>query len=421
VQRGFDTLLGEAHDWENRAAAACTAADPAVSATRVWTWASRDAWALDFKRGASLLDEARAVDEIEKYNNSSWAFERLSWGGRVNQLNERLANGEVPSSRRRRRLEREVAYLKRRSESSYEHARELGVLTAGLRRLYGRALVIVAQAHRLDRLLSWFTYLLVTALVVGLVRAGPTRAFWADPGVWVAVALPVIAAIYRKVVARHLLNEADSLVNELKSSWLVHLHSAEHGLGRICEQLASSLGEAGSPKIDGDFASAVVLRLDLAETSAPEVPWLASLRGRLHLARAVVAFHQLGLHGELSAMSSAEHEADLRRELATAESLLRRASRCGTDPVAGLALASCLDLALADDDDVQAREEAAGYACRALDLLERLRPNSWDFGFDSTTGVRLAHQWTWSQSFLVRPENSELSARFDLVVDRSGV
>jgi len=232
--------------------------------------------------------------------------------------------------------------------------------------------------------------------------------------VWVAVALPVIAATYRTVVARQLLNEADSLVHELKESWLVQLHSAEQGLGVVCEELASTFAEGGLPKIDEGRASVVLLHLDLAETSAPEVPWLASLRGRLHLAHAVVAFHELS--GGLSATWSAEHEADLWRELATAESLLRRASRCASDPVAALALARCLDLSLADDD-VQAREEAAGYACRALDLLERLRPNSWDFGFDRTTGVRLAHQWTWTQSFLLRPENSQQSARFDLVVD----
>lgn len=415
VQRGFDAILGEARNWEARAAAACTAADAPVAATRVWTWASRDAWVLNFKRGASLLDDARDVDEIERYTNDRWAWERLEWAGRLNQLNERLANGKIASHRRRRRLEQEVADLKRRIDRSYERAEELGTLTAGLRRLYGRALMIVARAHRLDRMLRWFTYLLVTGLFVGLVRGGPTLASAADPGVWVAVALPVIAATYRTVVARQLLNEADSLLNELKDSWLVHLHNAERGLGLVCEKLASTLAESGMPHIDKDYAKAVLLELDLAERSAPEVPWLASLRGRLHLAHAVVALRRLE-RGSDVATENAEHEADLLRELATAQSLLRRASGCASDPVAGLALARCLEFSLADDD-VEGRQEAADYACRALDVLERLRPNSWDFGFDRATGVRLAHDWTWGQSFLLRPENSELSARFDLVVD----
>lgn len=118
VQRGFDALLGEAHDWEGRAAAACVASDQPVAATRVWTWASRDAWVLSSKRGASLLTEARDADEIEKYFDDSWRWERLDWAGRVNYHNEKLANGEVASPRRRRRMEHEVADLERRIERS---------------------------------------------------------------------------------------------------------------------------------------------------------------------------------------------------------------------------------------------------------------------------------------------------------------
>lgn len=194
------------------------------------------------------------------------------------------------------------------------------------------------------------------------------------------------------------------------------LHSAEDHFGLLCEELATTLEKERLPKIDKDYARLVLLHLDLAETSAPEVPWGASLRGRLHLAHAVVAFHRCGLSGELPSAWSAEDEADLRRELAAVESLLRRASRCASDPVAALALAARLDLLLAHDD-VHAREEAAGLARRALDLLERLRPEGWDFGLDNTSGVRLAHQWTWAQFFLLRPESSEQSARFDFVVD----
>lgn len=351
------------------------------------------------------------------------ALERLGWGGRVFHLRERLSSGEVTGPRRRRRMEQEVADLEARSERSHQRAREMGTLTAGIRRLYGRALMVVARAHRLDRLLNWFIYLLVAGLLVGLVRGGPTVASWADPGVWVAASLPVIAATYRNVVAKQLLNEADSLISGLNESWLLHLYTAEYGLGMVCEKLASTLEEDGLTTIDIDAAKAVLLHVDLAEKSAPEGLWLASLRGRLHLAHAVVAYHRLGLQGETSDSEDLEDNADLCRELATAETLLRRASSRGSDPVAGLALASCLDLSLAKDD-VRGREESAGHACSALDLLERLRPNSWDFGFDKTSGVRLAHDWTWDQSFLLRPEDSDLrpedsdlSARFDFVVD----
>jgi hypothetical protein len=234
-----------------------------------------------------------------------------------------------PSPRRRRYLQKERQRIIEEDKRAREAAERAGVTVAGYKRVIGRARVGELSVRSLVAMAQVFIVAMLGLVVVGAIYAGWFVERTPSPEVWAALVLMALAWTYARVVRRDIDLEIAALAAALRDSPLVALHTAEHHL------------EADARGQDRDHREVIYALLDQADERNPDLPWLASIRGRLHLTHALVLVGGF-FEGDKHDVHNSWTRQRLLEELRPATRLLGYAAERGDDPVAALAQARLL-------------------------------------------------------------------------------
>jgi hypothetical protein len=404
LRRACDSVVKEARDWEARAAKAYVERSAAVTTVDVWEWAARDSSVLESSSGKSVIRDAKGRSSLyAKFIDDEWAWERLDF--------------ELSASRMAEEPEGTPPGGTSTSEVLYDTARSLGVNGAGVAPVMGHLRIATATSWDqiiLARRISW-VMLLLLALGVVVSDAGIAAAH--DPGTWGSVTLLGLAVAYVAVVSGDRDLEVRATTAALKQSWLTGMYAAE-------EMLEVSVDDLGTPK--RSWREVVEKRVDQARAAIPNLPWGASLAGRLHLEAALRRMPLLRTpsHPDVPTPTFVTTRLDAQRKqvteaLAQAERLLGPATDRGDDPIADLALSRVLwvKINLHESsheplrhplDQVEIEPRARFLTERALTTLD-----SWNQSGVLTSGQKAARDWARAQAPILRPDLREYRTRFD--------
>jgi len=315
----------------------------AVTTMDLWERAgSMRAALLETGANGESKEDARRILREARRPVGNWGaagtFDRVVDLGRIDrELALSETDPESPSPRRRRYLQKERQRITEEDTRAREAAERAGITVAGYKRVIGRARVGELSVRSLVAMAQVFIVAMLGLVVVGAIYAGWFVERTPSPEVWAALVLIALAWTYTRVVHRDIDLEIAALAAALRDSTLVALHAAEDLL-------------MADARI-GDHEKMIYALLDQAEERNPGLPWLASLRGRLHLSHALSLTH--GFFEGLGDVDGRE-EVDkygarnswmrqrLLEELRPATRLLGYAADRRDDPVAALAQARLL-------------------------------------------------------------------------------
>jgi hypothetical protein len=243
------------------------------------------------------------------------------------ELDRSETDPKPPSPRRRRYLQKERQRIIEEDKRARDAAERAGVTVAGYKRVIGRARVGELSVRSLVAMARVFIVAMLGLVVVGAIYAGWFLERTPSPEVWAALVLIALAWTYARVVRRDIDLEIAALAAALRDSTLVPLHTAEHHL------------EADAR--EQDHGEVIYALLDQVDERNPGLPWLASIRGRLHLTHALVLVRDF-IEGDKHDAHNSRTRQRLLEELRPATRLLGYAAGRRDDPVAALAQARLL-------------------------------------------------------------------------------
>lgn len=339
MHRTCDAVLDEARRSDETILRAHLEHPLAVGTMDLWEVAAEMREALhDDVDGPPDRRERRRVLHAVRAGVSPWGLPgRLDRAADLYRITRELerdpGEGRSPSARRRAHLERERTRIVAQDEEHVRAAQQAGITVYGYRQLRARVRVAVYVVRSLVSLTRAFGLLMVALVALGAIYAGwrtPTDAV--EPEAWAASVLIALAWVYSHVVVRDLALEQRSTDTALSGAVLVRLSEAEAGLGWYWGALEAR-GER-----EGDLRALVQFQIEDVLRRAPQVPWLTSIRGRLHLLQALDAARSI-MVGPFAVESHNDRQRqELRISLRAARRLLGHGSPRDDDPIALLAV-----------------------------------------------------------------------------------
>lgn len=227
---------------------------------------------------------------------------------------------------------------------------------------------------------------LLVLYIAGLCLTGFSHRLVVQPEFWTSTLFLALAAAYTSHTKRSIQIDQDSVQVSVEELPLLHLW--------LLERMVISPGDTDSPQVASErIRTEYAPRVMRLERVAPHLPWLWSIRGRLHLARAL-------------------HE-EVQWPLARAAADLQAAAAQLDDPLTLVALARALE-ELGDHDD-----EVADLTKQALDLLGDSVPTelsrddeAWNWALTSA-GLMEESRWCWPGDLRASFSKNDLQACFD--------
>jgi hypothetical protein len=269
-----------------------------------------------------ILREARRP--VENWGTAAVDLYRID-----RELDRSETDPKPPSPRRRRYLQKERQRIIEEDKRARYAAERAGVTVAGYKRVIGRARVGELSVLSLVAMAQVFIVAMLGLVVVGAIYAGWFVERTPSPEVWAALVLIALAGTYVRVVRHDIDLEIAALTAALRDSTLVALHTAEHLL------------EADAREQNRDHRKVIYALLDQVDERNPGLPWMASIRGRLHLTCALVLVRGF-FEGDKHDAHNSRRWQSLSEELRPATRLLGYAACRKDDPVAALAQARLL-------------------------------------------------------------------------------
>jgi hypothetical protein len=419
LHRTNDVVAEEARQLEDCLVTAFEDHPEAVTSADLWERAATMQEALfacvntdwsRWERQLVLREARRPVGNFGSAGSFDRAFEIL----RIDRELDREADRGYPDRRLRKNLEGERARIIKDDEEAQEAADRAGMTAHGYRRLRGRIQVAQIWVQHLVFLARVFSGLMFALVVLGAVYAGWNLNEWPSPEVWATAVLIALAWVYTRVVLDDIRLESTAVDSTLRASSLLSLYSAEFMLGNYWKAVEERLEQPHQAEKAGhdplSLSRVVASQLDKIAQRAPGLPWLASVRGRFLLIRAID--HASRIYGHQSGFEA--HNDRMRRllleALRPATRLLSYAATRQDDPCAALAYARLLSLQahviqdellveppdfLKGSDSRELRAQARDYDGRALTLMQDLP------AFSSNVVFGLPHRgWIVDQSYL---------------------
>lgn len=411
LTRTADTLVAEAGRLEDVFVAAYVADSGAVVTPDLWMRASE-------MKGALFEDTAADWSRHERQLVLRRARERPgNWGapGIIDmlagiasidrELARRDGEPDAPSQRRRAYLVREKKRLERDYVEAIQADERAGTSVYGYRRLRARFEVAQLAVRQLVSMARAFSMLMMALVVLGAIYAGWGAGQGPSVHLWTAIVLIALALVYTRVVTRDIDLEVAATDSALRELTLITLHDAEGGLGTLCNELDAPESDSDSVRDRQKWVERLTAR---ASQRMPDLHWLSSLRGRIHLLRATHVLPTLRTATRID-IGAERWRSELLIDLRPAARLLALAAGRGDDPIAALAYASLLRLeaeiidagvlprtpAFFDSDNAtMLRARARAHVNRAIDL------NADQPTLPSSVFALPHHLWLTDQTYL---------------------
>jgi hypothetical protein len=344
LHRTADAALAEARQLEATFLAAHAEHPNAVTTMDLWAQAGALKEALFTDTDSSLPRwEKRLVLSRARQPVGNWGTAGTLYRSfdilRIDRELERTADEpDAPSPRRRRYLERERVRLSRELGDTRAADQRAGITVHGYRRLRARVQVAELSVRSLVSVARVFSALMAALVVLGGIYAGWGTDLAPPPALWAALVLIALAWVYSRVVVDDINLEVSAVASALRDLSLLVLYEAEGTLGSYWE--ASSSGADVKRMLE--LRQHLEHQIDQAAQRVPGSLWLASIRGRFELVKAIRS-SDFESGGRFKAHDD-RMNANLLESLPAATRLLRYAASRTDDPGAALGYAKLLTL-----------------------------------------------------------------------------